>query len=50
MTNKVEKIFLTFLVLTYKRPEKVKRLLEQFLDERWKSILNFKLEIIISCI
>ena len=48
MTNKVENIFLTFLILTYKRPEKVKRLLEQFLDERWKNILNLKLEIIIA--
>lgn len=41
-------IFLTFLIITYKRPNKVYRLLEQFLDEEWLAIFDLKLEIVIA--
>jgi glycosyltransferase involved in cell wall biosynthesis len=48
MIDKQEKVFLTFLILTYRRPEKVKRLLEQFLDNSWESLMYLNLEIIIA--
>lgn len=38
----------TFLIITYRRPEKVKRLLIQFLDTAWLEIINLNLEIIIA--
>jgi glycosyltransferase involved in cell wall biosynthesis len=41
-------IFLTFLIITYKRPEKVARLLSTFLDDRWQQEVDFKFEIVIA--
>jgi glycosyltransferase involved in cell wall biosynthesis len=40
--------FLTFLIITYKRPIKVKRLLDQFLNSAWEEIYNLNLEIIVA--
>jgi glycosyltransferase involved in cell wall biosynthesis len=41
-------VFISFLIITYKRPAKVKRLLNQFLDSAWEEIYSFNLEIIIA--
>jgi glycosyltransferase involved in cell wall biosynthesis len=41
-------VFLTFLIITYRRPEKVVRLLELFLDDRWKQLDQRTLEIVIA--
>lgn len=41
-------IFLTFLILTYRRPEKVHRLLKQFLDDRWQALGISNMEIVIA--
>lgn len=41
-------IFLTFLIITYRRPEKVVRLLQSFLDDRWQQLEYLKLEIVIA--
>ena len=41
-------IFLTFLILTYRRPEKVVRLLNLFLDERWHQLAHLKFEIVVA--
>jgi glycosyltransferase involved in cell wall biosynthesis len=40
--------FLTFLILTYRRPEKAARLLRQFLDDRWLQLGLLDLEIVIA--
>jgi glycosyltransferase involved in cell wall biosynthesis len=41
-------IFLTFLIITYRRPEKVARLLNSFLDDRWQQVVDLKFEIVIA--
>jgi len=41
-------IFLTFLIITYRRPEKVARLLRLFLDDRWQHLNHLKFEIVIA--
>lgn len=43
----MKEIFLTFLIITYRRPEKLNRLLKIFLDKKWM-VLNLKnIEIVI---
>jgi glycosyltransferase involved in cell wall biosynthesis len=44
----MKNIFLTFIILTYKRPTKVLRLLEQFLDTAWVELNDLNLEIVIA--
>ena len=41
-------IFLTFLIITYRRPEKVARLLRLFLDDRWQQLGLSNFEIVIA--
>ena len=41
-------IFLTFLIITYRRPKKAERLLRCFLDERWEGMQYLGLEIVIA--
>lgn len=43
----MSEVFITFLILTYRRPQKLARLLEIFVDERWHSIRNLNCEIVI---
>jgi len=40
--------FLTFLILTYRRPKQLLRLLDQFLDEKWNDIIGLSIEIIVA--
>ena len=40
-------IFLTFLILTYRRPQKLVRLLEQFLCTEWEALNRESVEIVI---
>jgi glycosyltransferase involved in cell wall biosynthesis len=41
-------MFLTFLIITYRRPEKVKRLLNLFLDSQWDQVNRQDFEIVIA--
>lgn len=42
-------VFLTFLIITYRRPDKVVRLLESFLDSRWAALAQrFRMEIVVA--
>lgn len=41
-------IFLTFLIITYRRPRKVARLLRLFLDESWQRLAHLKFEIVVA--
>lgn len=44
---KKEKVFLSIILATYKRPEKIMRLLKIFKDKRWNVLFDYGIEIII---
>jgi glycosyltransferase involved in cell wall biosynthesis len=44
----LDKYFLTFLIVTYRRPEKVSRLLNLFLDKQWGESGHHDFEIVIA--
>lgn len=46
--NQLETPFLTFLIITYRRPAKLCRLLSQFLDDRWSEVMHLGLEIVVA--
>lgn len=46
--NQKMPFFLTFLIITYRRPAKLCRLLNQFLDDRWSDVMHLGLEIVVA--
>lgn len=46
--NQKTPLFLTFLIVTYRRPAKLCRLLNQFLDDRWTEVMHLGLEIVVA--